>query len=78
MSVWRRTRNEVAGAWRSLRYDLSRRPEPGVTRAAAPAPDVTSTGMSTFGGVPAANLRAARPHRPVSGDRPERHSRAAR
>jgi hypothetical protein len=25
MSVWRRTRDEVAGAWRSLRYDLGRR-----------------------------------------------------
>jgi hypothetical protein len=49
MSLWRRTRTEVAGAWRSLRYDMGRRPvEP-------PAPpttgmDVTSTGMHTFGG----------------------------
>lgn len=59
MSLWRRSRNEVAGAWRSLRYDLGRRPEPGGTGAAAPAPDVTSTGMSTFGGVPAADLRTA-------------------
>jgi hypothetical protein len=48
MSLWRRTRTEVAGAWRSLRYDMGRRP------AAPPPPrrpgmDVTSTGMSTFG-----------------------------
>jgi hypothetical protein len=45
MSLWRRTRSEVAGAWRSLRYDLGRRPpEPP-----ADGPDVTSTGMCTFG-----------------------------
>jgi hypothetical protein len=49
MNLWRTTRTEVAGAWRSLRYDMSRRqpgPEPDVT----PYSDVTSTGMSTFGG----------------------------
>ena len=57
MSLWRRTRTEVAGAWRSLRYDLGRRAEPA--SGPAPAPDVTSTGMSTFGGVPAADLRTA-------------------
>jgi hypothetical protein len=46
MSVWRRTRTEVAGAWRSVRYDMGRRPfEPP-----ADGPDVTSTGMNTFGG----------------------------
>ncbi|MFI7597683.1 hypothetical protein [Actinoplanes sp. NPDC049681] len=53
MTLWRRTRNEVAGAWRSLRYDLGRHhPEPGTAQAgAAPAfPDVTATGFSTFGG----------------------------
>jgi len=45
MSLWRRTRTELAGAWRSLRYDLGgRSPEPP-----AEGPDVTSTGMSTFG-----------------------------
>jgi hypothetical protein len=45
MSLWRRTRTEVAGAWRSVRYDMGRRPpEPAV------GPDVTSTGMSTFAG----------------------------
>ncbi|MEV4704847.1 hypothetical protein [Actinoplanes sp. NPDC049316] len=53
MTLWRRTRTEVAGAWRSLRYDLGRR-EPDETGARAgipPAhPDVTSTGYSTFGG----------------------------
>jgi hypothetical protein len=36
----------MAGAWRSLRYDMGRRPfEPP-----AGGPDVTSTGMSTFAG----------------------------
>jgi hypothetical protein len=55
MTLWRRARNEVAGAWRSVRYDLGR-PDPDAEKA-APAPggearyqDVTSTGMSTFGG----------------------------
>lgn len=49
MSLWRRTRTEVAGAWRSLRYDMGRRP---VEPAAPPTTgmDVTSTGMHTFGG----------------------------
>jgi hypothetical protein len=43
MNLWRRTRTELAGAWRSARYDMGRRPaEP------ADGPDVTSTGMSTF------------------------------
>ncbi|HEY7273833.1 MAG TPA: hypothetical protein VH502_13960 [Actinoplanes sp.] len=43
--MWRKTRTEVAGAWRSVRYDMGRRPaEPSAE------PDVTSTGMSTFGG----------------------------
>ncbi len=55
MSLWRRTRTEMAGAWRSLRYDMGRRPASTGTPAAAPAPDVTSTGMSTFGGAPAAD-----------------------
>ncbi|MFG1608240.1 hypothetical protein [Actinoplanes sp. NPDC049265] len=53
MTLWRKTRTEMAGAWRSLRYDLGRREEPGheppVLRPGHP--DVTSTGMSTFGGV---------------------------
>ncbi len=75
MSLWRRTRTEVAGAWRSLRYDMGRRPRSSaaaVPSAAVPAaPDVTSTGMSTFGGVPAADLRTghdgyARPPRRVA------------
>ncbi|MBG0563432.1 hypothetical protein [Actinoplanes aureus] len=45
MSLWHRIRDESAGAWRSLRYDLGRRPvEP------TGGPDVTSTGMSTFPG----------------------------
>ncbi|MFI5933329.1 hypothetical protein [Actinoplanes sp. NPDC051494] len=42
MTLWRRTRNEVAGAWRSVRYDLGR-PEPAEE-------NVTSAGLSTFGG----------------------------
>jgi hypothetical protein len=45
MNLWRRTRTELAGAWRSVRYDMGHRPaEP------AEGPDVTSTGMSTFAG----------------------------
>lgn len=46
MSVWRRTRTEVAGAWRSMRYDMGRRP----SEPPADGHDVTSTGMNTFGG----------------------------
>ncbi|MEV6489453.1 hypothetical protein AB0M20_12605 [Actinoplanes sp. NPDC051633] len=42
-------REEMAGAWRSLRYDMGKRdehqPEPSF-----PEEDLTSTGMSTFGG----------------------------
>ncbi|MEU4691168.1 hypothetical protein [Actinoplanes sp. NPDC023714] len=47
MSLWRRIREEAAGAWRSVGYDLGRRPLPP---APAGDPDVTSTGMNTFGG----------------------------
>lgn len=50
MNLWRKTRSEVAGAWRSVRYDLGRRPAPPAPPATEPA-DVTSTGMSTFGGM---------------------------
>ena len=74
MTMWRKTRTEMAGAMRSLQYDLGRRePSPenpvvdpdgiGVPKAApvhhrAPdGPEVTSTGMSTFGGA----AEAARP-----------------
>ena len=46
MSLWRRTSTEMAGAWRSLRYDMGRRP----SEPPAGGPDVTSTGMCTFGG----------------------------
>ncbi|MET8146757.1 hypothetical protein ACIBSW_14755 [Actinoplanes sp. NPDC049668] len=64
MTLWRRARNEVAGAWRSVRYDLGRRgPDTG---KAAPVPDsgagyqdVTSTGMSTFGGLGTGGLRTS-------------------
>ncbi|MFI5491999.1 hypothetical protein [Actinoplanes sp. NPDC051859] len=58
MTLWRRTRNEVAGAWRSLRYDLGRREAESAGRPAGvfparrdPYQDVTATGFSTFGGV---------------------------
>lgn len=45
MSLWRRMRAELAGALRSMRYDLRGRP------AEQPdGPDVTSTGLSTFPG----------------------------
>ena len=48
MSLLRRTRAEVAGAIRSLRYDLGKHP----VEPPAGGPDMTSTGMSTFGGFP--------------------------
>jgi hypothetical protein len=51
MSLLRRTRNEMAGAWRSLRYDVGRRTGEPMDQDREPAPDITSTGMSTFGGV---------------------------
>jgi len=47
MNPWRRTRNELAGAWRSVQYDLGRRSD---AEDAYPVADVTSTGMCTFGG----------------------------
>jgi hypothetical protein len=45
MSLWRSIRGEMAGAWRSIRYDLGHRPG----RDTGAVPDVTSTGMNTFG-----------------------------
>ncbi|WP_436522088.1 hypothetical protein [Actinoplanes sp. HUAS TT8] len=45
MSLWRRMRGELAGAWRSVRYDLRGRPG-----ERPEGPDVTSTGLSTFPG----------------------------
>jgi hypothetical protein len=54
MNLWRKTRTEAAGAWRSLRYDMGRR---RVGPGADERPDdVTSTGMSTFG-MPMDDLR---------------------
>ena len=57
MTLWRKTRTEVAGAWRSVRYDLGRpEPEAGAPDASPAAspdagyPEVTSTGFHTFGG----------------------------
>jgi len=55
MNPWRRTRSELAGAWRSVRYDLDKRP--GIAPAGADQrleQDVTSTGLGTFG-VPVAD-----------------------
>ena len=49
MSVLRRVRAEVSGALRSVRYDMGRRP----AEPPADGPDVTSTGMNTFGGLTA-------------------------
>jgi hypothetical protein len=50
MNPWRRTRSELAGAWRSVRYDLDKRPGTGPAGADhEPEQDATSTGMSTFG-----------------------------
>jgi hypothetical protein len=65
MSFLRSAGREVAGAWRSLRYDM--RPRPG--RADSPAdgyPDVTSAGLSTFGGVADAGEYGRRPRRLVA------------
>lgn len=47
MNPWRRTRNEMAGVWRSVRYDFGGRPAPARDE---PRAEVTNTGMSTFGG----------------------------
>ncbi|WIM98089.1 hypothetical protein ACTOB_001663 [Actinoplanes oblitus] len=67
MSLWPRIRAELRGAWRSVKYDLGRRPpEP------ADGPDVTSTGLSTFPGslmewrTPAAETDAKPPRRFVA------------
>jgi len=46
MSLLRRVRGELSGALRSMRYDMGRRP----VEPPAHGPDVTSTGMNTFGG----------------------------
>jgi hypothetical protein len=46
MSLLRKARTELTGAVRSVRYDLGRRP----VEPPAGGPDITSTGMSTFGG----------------------------
>jgi hypothetical protein len=50
MNPWRKTRDEMAGVWRSVRYDFGDRREPAGDEA---MDEVTTTGMSTFGGVPA-------------------------
>ena len=49
MNLWRRFRTELSGAWRSLRYDLGRRPPAPDGGPWVDGPDVTYTGMSTFG-----------------------------
>ena len=65
MSLLPRIRAEVAGAWRSVGYDLGRRPsepDPGT------GPDVTSTGMNTFPG----SLLDLPMSQPVTNARPPR------
>ncbi|GAA1627621.1 hypothetical protein [Actinoplanes couchii] len=57
MSLWDSVRGEVAGAWRSLRYDLGRPP----AGPSDPRPDVTFTGMNTFPGS-LVSLPVAEPH----------------
>jgi hypothetical protein len=53
-------RKEMAGAWRSLRYDMGKRPvEP--TPFEEDVPDVTYTGMSTFGGAPETSAEVVEP-----------------
>jgi hypothetical protein len=49
MSLWRMARDEIAGAWRSLRYDLRRRSDADARRSAG-FHDATSNDVSTFGG----------------------------
>ncbi|WP_433829261.1 hypothetical protein ACQP2E_07640 [Actinoplanes sp. CA-015351] len=75
MSLFRRIRGEVAGAWRSVGYDLGRRHSEAPAPEAAPeisGLDVTSTGMNTFPGslvdLPSSPLRtdAAPPRRFVA------------
>jgi len=65
MSLLRRTRSEMAGAWRSVRYDMGRRP----VEPPAGGPDVTSTGMSTFGGHVVEEFDAPRAGTPVRAPR---------
>jgi hypothetical protein len=74
MSVWRRTRTEAAGAWRSLRYDMGRRP----FEAPAGGPDVTSTGMSTFGGPASWDYGPEPTEMPVAGRMPAPRRRSPR
>lgn len=70
MSLLRRVRAEMSGAMRSVRYDMGRRP----AEPPADGPDVTSTGMNTFGGQlllddrpqPAAHRPPRRPRRAVA------------
>jgi hypothetical protein len=65
MTLWRRTRTEMAGAWRSLQYDMNRPDQPagfaGDGRHAV-REEVTATGMSTFGGVTGLRTTAGHEH----------------
>jgi hypothetical protein len=45
MSLWRKARAELTGAVRSMQYDMGRRP----VEPPSGGPDMTSTGMNTFG-----------------------------
>jgi hypothetical protein len=74
MSLLRKARTELIGAWRSLRYDLGRRP----VEPPAGGPDMTSTGMNTFGGPVLSGYADAPPARqPVRVRRPRRAVTAA-
>ncbi len=65
MSILRNAGREVAGAWRSLRYDL--RPRPAQPDAPGDGyPDVTSTGLSTFGDGMPGDGYGRRPNRLVA------------
>jgi hypothetical protein len=59
MSLLGRTRTELAGAVRSVRYDMGRRP----VEPSRGGPDMTSTGMSTFGGQIVVEFTEAEPVR---------------
>jgi hypothetical protein len=65
MSLWRNARDEVAGAWRSLRYDLRRRCEADTPDDAS---ESTGTGLDTFGGQAFTSLNSGRDE----SDRPSR------
>lgn len=74
MSLLRRVRAELTGAWRSVRYDLGRRP----VEPPRGGPDVTSTGMNTFGGFEALAPEAGAGSRRAGRKRAGAHARPRR